>query len=135
MRPSAKSLVCGQPWSAAASRRFSSLVNGCALLVKVFSVMHSVLHVDAYRLSGVQDAVSVRDILIKEGYAEPMEEPYESKVCTLSLSWEHVCVHGCEVGGAGVVVALFPLSRHGGMNSRVVFGVCVLTAIPFKNVC
>ncbi|KAI5936985.1 ATP-dependent RNA helicase TDRD9 [Manis javanica] len=79
MRPSAKSLVCGQPWSTGASRRFSSLVSGCALLVKVFSVMHSVLHVDAYRLSGVQDAVSVRDILITEGYAEPMEEPYESK--------------------------------------------------------
>ncbi|KAK2497836.1 hypothetical protein MC885_006939 [Smutsia gigantea] len=79
MRPSAKSLVCGQPWSAGASRRFSSLVSGCALLVKVFSVVHGVLHVDACRFSVVQDTVSIRDILIKEGYAEPMEEPYESK--------------------------------------------------------
>ncbi|XP_035584191.1 ATP-dependent RNA helicase TDRD9 isoform X3 [Zalophus californianus] len=79
MRPSAKSLVCGEPWSSGASQRFASLVSGCALLVRVFSVVHSVLHVDVYRCSGAQDAVSVRDVLIKEGYAELAEEPYESK--------------------------------------------------------
>lgn len=80
MRPSAKSLVCGEHWSGGASQRFTSLVSGCALLVRVFSVVHSVLHVDVYRYSGAQDAINIRDVLIKEGYAELAEEPYESKV-------------------------------------------------------
>ncbi|KAF4018174.1 hypothetical protein G4228_009423 [Cervus hanglu yarkandensis] len=79
MRPSAQCLVCGERWSGAAGRRFSSLVGGRTLLVKVFSVVHSVLHVDAYLPSGLQDTVSVRGILIGQGYAEPAEEPYESK--------------------------------------------------------
>ncbi|XP_014646069.1 PREDICTED: putative ATP-dependent RNA helicase TDRD9 isoform X2 [Ceratotherium simum simum] len=79
MRPSAKSLVCGEHWSGAASRRFASLVRGCTLLVKVFSVVHNVLHADVYRYSGVQDTIDLRDILIKEGYAELAEESYESK--------------------------------------------------------
>ncbi|XP_023402377.1 ATP-dependent RNA helicase TDRD9 [Loxodonta africana] len=79
MRPSAQSLVCGERWSCGASRRFASLVRGCALLVKVFSVVHSVLHVDVYLSSGVQDAVNVRDVLIQEGYAELTEESYQSK--------------------------------------------------------
>lgn len=80
MRPSARSLVCGEHWSGGASQRFAALVSGCALLVKVFSVVHSVLHVDVYRCSGVQDLVSVRDVLIDEGYAELADECYESKV-------------------------------------------------------
>uniref|UniRef100_A0A452RRV9 ATP-dependent RNA helicase TDRD9 n=1 Tax=Ursus americanus TaxID=9643 RepID=A0A452RRV9_URSAM len=79
MRPSAKSLVCGEHWSGGASQRFASLVSGCALLVRVFSVVHSILHVDVYRYSGAQDAINIRDVLIKEGYAELAEEPYESK--------------------------------------------------------
>ncbi|XP_022431671.1 ATP-dependent RNA helicase TDRD9 isoform X2 [Delphinapterus leucas] len=79
MRPSARCLVCGEHWSGRASRRFSSLVSGHALLVKVFSVVHGVLHVDAYLSSALQDAVNVRDVLVKEGYAELAEEPYESK--------------------------------------------------------
>ncbi|XP_067588679.1 ATP-dependent RNA helicase TDRD9 isoform X2 [Pseudorca crassidens] len=79
MRPSARCRVCGEHWSGRASRRFSSLVSGRALLVKVFSVVHGVLHVDAYLSSALQDAVNVRDVLVKEGYAELAEEPYESK--------------------------------------------------------
>ncbi|XP_053451665.1 ATP-dependent RNA helicase TDRD9 isoform X3 [Nycticebus coucang] len=79
MRPSARSLVCGEHWSGPASQRFTSLVSGCALLVKVFSVVHSVLHVDVYRYSRVQDAINLRDVLIREGHAELMEESYESK--------------------------------------------------------
>lgn len=73
--------MCGERWSSGASQRFSSLVGGRTLLVKVFSMVHSVLHVDAYLPSGLQDTVSVRGILISQGYAEPAEEPYESKVC------------------------------------------------------
>nr|XP_030739073.1 ATP-dependent RNA helicase TDRD9 [Globicephala melas] len=79
MRPSARCRVCGEHWSGRASRRFSSLVSGRALLMKVFSVVHGVLHVDAYLSSALQDAVNVRDVLVKEGYAELAEEPYESK--------------------------------------------------------
>uniref|UniRef100_A0A8C8R6E9 ATP-dependent RNA helicase TDRD9 n=1 Tax=Pelusios castaneus TaxID=367368 RepID=A0A8C8R6E9_9SAUR len=78
MRPSAKSLVCAEQWSNAATRRFASLVNGCALIVKVYSVVHSVLHVDVYRYSGIKE-VNIRDVLIEEGYAELAEESYESK--------------------------------------------------------
>ncbi|XP_057638685.1 ATP-dependent RNA helicase TDRD9 [Chionomys nivalis] len=79
MRPSAKSLICGEHWSGGANGRFTSLVSGCPLLVKVFSVVHSVLHVDVYRYSGAQDAVNIRDVLIREGHAELAEESYESK--------------------------------------------------------
>ena len=98
MRPSAKSLVCGEHWSGAASRRFVSLVSGCTLLVKVFSVVHNVLHVDVYRYSGVQDTISIRDVLIKEGYAELAEESFESKVCPFVLivgACVAVCVCVC----------------------------------------
>lgn len=80
MRPSARSLVCGERWSGGASRRFAGLLRGCALLVKVFSVVHSVLHVDVYRYAGLQGLVHVRDVLIHEGYAELADECYESKV-------------------------------------------------------
>ncbi|XP_019375443.1 PREDICTED: putative ATP-dependent RNA helicase TDRD9 [Gavialis gangeticus] len=79
MRPSAKSLVCGDQWSYGASQRFTSLVNGCALIVKVYSVVHSILHVKLYRHSGVKDIVNIRDVLIREGYAEVAEESYQSK--------------------------------------------------------
>ncbi|XP_053880951.1 ATP-dependent RNA helicase TDRD9 [Malaclemys terrapin pileata] len=78
MRPSAKSLVCGEQWSYGASQRFASLVNDCVLIVKVYSVVHSVLHVDVYRYSGIKE-VNIRDMLIEEGYAELAEESYESK--------------------------------------------------------
>ncbi|CAK6431722.1 unnamed protein product [Pipistrellus nathusii] len=79
LRPSARSLVCGEHWSGEASRRFAALVSGRALLVKVFSVVHSVLHVDLYLSSGLQDFVNVRDVLIEEGHAELAEECYESR--------------------------------------------------------
>ncbi|KAM9091278.1 ATP-dependent RNA helicase TDRD9 [Megaptera novaeangliae] len=79
MRPSARCLVCGEHWSGRASRRFSSLVSGRALLVKVFSMVHGVLHVDTYLSSALQGAINVRDVLVEEGYAELAEEPYESK--------------------------------------------------------
>ncbi|KAL8168900.1 UNVERIFIED_CONTAM: ATP-dependent RNA helicase tdrd9, partial [Gekko kuhli] len=85
MRPSAQSLVCGEQWSYAASQRFASLVNHCALIVKVFSVVHSVLHVDVYRHSGIMDVVNVRDVLIQECHAELSEDSYESKVSNETL--------------------------------------------------
>lgn len=72
--------MCGEPWSGAAGRRFAALVRGCALLAEVFSVVHGVLHVDAYRPAGAQGSIDVRAALVREGYAELAEEPYESKV-------------------------------------------------------
>ncbi|XP_053138500.1 ATP-dependent RNA helicase TDRD9 isoform X1 [Hemicordylus capensis] len=85
IRPSAHSRVCGEQWSYAASQRFASLVNGCALMVKVFSIVHGILHVDVFRYSGVVDIVNLRDILIQECYAELAEDSYESKLSNESL--------------------------------------------------
>ncbi|NWZ57145.1 TDRD9 helicase, partial [Haliaeetus albicilla] len=79
MRPSAKSLVCGEWWSYSASQRFASLVNGYTLLVKVYSLVHSVLHVDVFRYSRCKKLVNIRDVLIEECYAELAEESYESQ--------------------------------------------------------
>ncbi|XP_019406703.1 PREDICTED: putative ATP-dependent RNA helicase TDRD9 [Crocodylus porosus] len=90
MRPSAKSLVCGEQWSYGASQRFTSLVNGCALIVKVYSVVHSILHVNLYCHSGIKDIVNIRDVLIREGYAEVAEESYQSKVLLMMQSYPAV---------------------------------------------
>ncbi|NXX17523.1 TDRD9 helicase, partial [Podargus strigoides] len=79
MRPSAKSLVCGEPWSYSATQRFTSLVDGCTLLVKVYSLVHSVLHVDVFFYSKRKHLVNVRAVLIEERYAELAEESYESQ--------------------------------------------------------
>ncbi|XP_050191582.1 ATP-dependent RNA helicase TDRD9 [Myiozetetes cayanensis] len=79
MRPSARSIVCGERWSYSASQRFASLVSGCTLLVHVYSVVHGVLHVDVFRYSRCKDLVNIRDVLIRECYAELAEEPYESR--------------------------------------------------------
>uniref|UniRef100_A0A8C9FC37 Helicase C-terminal domain-containing protein n=1 Tax=Pavo cristatus TaxID=9049 RepID=A0A8C9FC37_PAVCR len=80
MRPSAKSLICGGRWSYSASRRFASLVNGYSLLVDVYSLVHSVLHVDAFHYTRHRNLVNIRDALIEEHYAELAEESYESQV-------------------------------------------------------
>ncbi|NXC43189.1 TDRD9 helicase, partial [Penelope pileata] len=79
MRPSAKSFVCGEQWSYSASQRFVSLVTGYTLLVEVYSLVHSVLHVDVFHYSRQKDLVNIRDVLIEEGYAEAAEESYESQ--------------------------------------------------------
>ncbi|XP_066428512.1 ATP-dependent RNA helicase TDRD9 [Eleutherodactylus coqui] len=79
MRPSARSLICGEQWSRAASIKFNSLVSGCTLIVKVFSIVHGILHVDVYRYLETFEEVSIRDILISDCFAEPMEESFESK--------------------------------------------------------
>ncbi|XP_066468396.1 ATP-dependent RNA helicase TDRD9 [Tiliqua scincoides] len=85
MRPSAQSLICGEQWSYTATQRFASLVNGCALMVKVFSIVHSILHVDVFRYSGKMDVVNIRDTLIQECYAELAEDSYESKLSSENL--------------------------------------------------
>ncbi|KAK7805892.1 hypothetical protein U0070_009106 [Myodes glareolus] len=83
MRPSAKSLICGEHWSGGANGRFTSLVSGCPLLVKVFSVVHSVLHVDVYRYSGAEDAVNIRDQnyeILKGFFAKSVETMPDASV-------------------------------------------------------
>ncbi|XP_069806775.1 ATP-dependent RNA helicase TDRD9 isoform X2 [Dendropsophus ebraccatus] len=79
MRPSARSLICGEQWSREASEKFNALVSGCTLVVKVFSIVHSILHVDIYRYFETVEEVSIRDLLIADGFAEPAEESYDSK--------------------------------------------------------
>ncbi|KAM4690496.1 ATP-dependent RNA helicase TDRD9 [Rhinophrynus dorsalis] len=79
MRPSAKSIICGGQWSRRASQRFASLVSDCTLLVKIFSIVHGIVHVDAFRHFETLEERSLRDLLIEDGYAEPAGESYESK--------------------------------------------------------
>ncbi|XP_077323696.1 ATP-dependent RNA helicase TDRD9 isoform X1 [Lithobates pipiens] len=79
MRPSAKSIICGEQWSREACLKFNSLVNGSALVVKVFSIVHNILHVDVYRYVEHLEEGGIRDILIADGYAESAEETFESK--------------------------------------------------------
>ncbi|XP_068016320.1 ATP-dependent RNA helicase TDRD9 [Melanerpes formicivorus] len=79
MRPSAKSLVCGEWWSYSASQRFASLVNGYTLLAKVHSCVHGVLHVDVFHHSKFKELVNIRDVLIEECYAELAVESCESQ--------------------------------------------------------
>ncbi|XP_077122732.1 ATP-dependent RNA helicase TDRD9 isoform X1 [Ranitomeya variabilis] len=86
MRPSARSLICGEQWSHAANVKFNSLVSGCTLVVKVFSIVHGILHVDVYRYFETLEEISVRDTLISHGFAEPAEESYESKQSNEVLS-------------------------------------------------
>ncbi|XP_072283954.1 ATP-dependent RNA helicase TDRD9 [Pyxicephalus adspersus] len=79
MRPSAKSMIYGEQWSREASQKFNYLVNGAALVVKVFSIVHSILHVDVYRYFENLEEIGIRELLIEDGYAEPAEELVESK--------------------------------------------------------
>ncbi|NXL38850.1 TDRD9 helicase, partial [Glaucidium brasilianum] len=79
MRPSAKSLICGKWWSYSANERFFSLVNDYPILVKVYSVVRSVLHVDVFHYWECKELVNIRDVLIKECYAELAEESHESQ--------------------------------------------------------
>ncbi|KFO74837.1 Putative ATP-dependent RNA helicase TDRD9, partial [Cuculus canorus] len=80
MRPSAKSLVFGEQWSYSANERFASLIYGHSVLVKVYSFVHSVVHVDVLCVSANNTLVNVRDVLVEEHYAELAEEPYESQL-------------------------------------------------------
>ncbi|NXX90331.1 TDRD9 helicase, partial [Centropus bengalensis] len=79
MRPSAKSLVFGERWCDSANERFASLMYGHPHLVKVYSLVHSVVHVDVFCFSAHETLVNVRDVLVEEGYAELVEESYESQ--------------------------------------------------------
>uniref|UniRef100_A0A670ZCX3 RNA helicase n=1 Tax=Pseudonaja textilis TaxID=8673 RepID=A0A670ZCX3_PSETE len=85
IRPSAWSLVCGEQWSYAANQRFASLVSDHVLMVKIFSIVHGILHVDVFQCSGIAKVVNICTILIEEGYAEPADDSYESKVRDFSL--------------------------------------------------
>ncbi|XP_018411618.1 PREDICTED: putative ATP-dependent RNA helicase TDRD9 [Nanorana parkeri] len=85
MRPSAKSIICGEQWTREASMKFNSLVSGAALVVKVFSIVHNILHVEVYRYLENLEEVSIRDLLIADGYAEPAEESVESKQSNILL--------------------------------------------------
>lgn len=85
IHPSARSLVCGEQWSYAANQRFASLVSDHVLMVKIFSIVHGIFHVDVFQCSGITNMVNICNILIEEGYAEPADDSYESKVRDFSL--------------------------------------------------
>uniref|UniRef100_UPI00398E9638 ATP-dependent RNA helicase TDRD9 isoform X3 n=1 Tax=Pristiophorus japonicus TaxID=55135 RepID=UPI00398E9638 len=104
MRPSAYSLISGDQWSAKARRRFSFLVKNCVLLVKVFSIVHNMLRVDLSIQTSKVDS-NVREILISEGFAEPAEETYESKI-----SHEHL-----------KTMLQFPLQKKLDLNQQTIW--------------
>ncbi|XP_070607624.1 ATP-dependent RNA helicase TDRD9 isoform X2 [Erythrolamprus reginae] len=96
IRPSAWSLVCGEQWSYAANQRFASLVSNHVLKVKIFSILHGILHVDVFQCSGIEETVNICTILIEEGYAEPADDSYESKLNHETLNQLFSKPEGCE---------------------------------------
>ncbi|XP_034274448.1 ATP-dependent RNA helicase TDRD9 isoform X2 [Pantherophis guttatus] len=96
IRPSAWSLVCGEQWSYAANQRFASLVSDHVLMVKIFSIVHGILHVDVFQCSGIANMVNICTILIEEGYAEPADDSYESKLNHETLKQLFSKPEGCD---------------------------------------
>ncbi|XP_075048778.1 ATP-dependent RNA helicase TDRD9 isoform X2 [Mixophyes fleayi] len=132
MRPSARSIICGEQWSRAASMRFNSLVSGCTLVVKVFSVVHSILHVDVYRYYENIEEIGIRDLLIADGHAESAEESYESKqsnyvlteLFSASNSGDMLQMHGFEKKEEKELIdsllEIYQNNQFGNPNSKVV---------------
>ncbi|KAM6961268.1 ATP-dependent RNA helicase TDRD9 [Aplochiton taeniatus] len=80
LRPSAQSLILGDQWSSVARNRFMALVNGRSLIVTLYSIVHSVMHVGLLINTDTTNS-SVADIMVQEGHAIKAQESFESKVC------------------------------------------------------
>ncbi|KAK7904385.1 hypothetical protein WMY93_016992 [Mugilogobius chulae] len=78
MRPSAQSIIQGNPWSSRSRDRFITLVKGHSLIVSLYSILHGVMRVELL-ISTDTLQTSVRDILVQEGHAEKVDESFESK--------------------------------------------------------
>lgn len=79
IRPSAESVILGNPWSGRACERFITLVKGQALVVSLYSIVQGVMRVELLISSETTDR-SVADILIEEGHAVKAEESFVSVV-------------------------------------------------------
>lgn len=78
MRPSAQSVIQGNPWSSQSRDRFITLVKGHSLIVELYSILHGVMRVELLISTDTLQS-SVRDILVQEGHAEKVDESFESK--------------------------------------------------------
>ncbi|XP_028294843.1 ATP-dependent RNA helicase TDRD9 [Gouania willdenowi] len=78
MRPSAQSIILGDPWSSNTRTRFVTLVKGRTLLVSLYSVLYGVMRVDLF-IPTDTDKKSIVDILVEEGHAVRSEENSDSK--------------------------------------------------------
>uniref|UniRef100_A0A3B4A746 ATP-dependent RNA helicase TDRD9 n=1 Tax=Periophthalmus magnuspinnatus TaxID=409849 RepID=A0A3B4A746_9GOBI len=78
MRPSAQSIILGNPWSSRSRHRFATLVKGHSLIVSLYSILHGVMRVELLISTDTLQS-SIRDILVKEGHAEKADESFESK--------------------------------------------------------
>ncbi|CAJ1073594.1 ATP-dependent RNA helicase TDRD9 [Xyrichtys novacula] len=79
MRPSAQSIILGNQWSSSARSRFYSLVSGQTLLVKLYSILHDVMHVQLLINTETTDT-TVLDIMVEEGHAVKAEESFDSEM-------------------------------------------------------
>ncbi|XP_037343023.2 ATP-dependent RNA helicase TDRD9 [Pungitius pungitius] len=78
MRPSAKSIIHGNPWSSKARDRFVTLLKGHSLIVSLYSILHGVIRVQLL-INTETTKTSVADIMVEEEHAEKAEESFDSK--------------------------------------------------------
>ncbi|CAL1575135.1 unnamed protein product [Knipowitschia caucasica] len=78
MRPSAQSIIKGNPWSSTSRDRFFTLVKGTSLIVSLYSILHGVMRVELLISTDTLQS-NVRDILVQEGHADIVDESFESK--------------------------------------------------------
>lgn len=95
IRPSAESVILGNPWSSRACERFITLVKGQALIASLYSIVQGVLRVELHINLETTDK-SVADILIEEGHALKAEESYVS-VVTQRITHDCCCCCACVV--------------------------------------
>ncbi|XP_072313542.1 ATP-dependent RNA helicase TDRD9 [Eucyclogobius newberryi] len=78
MRPSAQSIIQGNPWCSRSRDRFVALVKGHSLIVSLYSIIHGVMRVELH-ISTDTSQTTVLDILVQEGHAEKVDESFESQ--------------------------------------------------------
>nr|XP_040055966.1 ATP-dependent RNA helicase TDRD9 isoform X2 [Gasterosteus aculeatus aculeatus] len=78
MRPSAKSIIHGNPWSSKARNRFVTLLKGHSLIVSLYSILHGVIRVQLL-INTETTKTNVADIMVEEEHAEKAEESFDSK--------------------------------------------------------
>lgn len=97
MRPSAKSIIHGNPWSSKARNRFVTLLKGHSLIVSLYSILHGVIRVQLL-INTETTKTNVADIMVEEEHAEKAEESFDSKVTFWELRLFRVkCIGQCVI--------------------------------------
>lgn len=66
-------------WTERANQFVRNKIDGATLMAKIYSVVNNVVHLEVYKSQYQQD-VTLNEILIERGFAQPAEESYLSKV-------------------------------------------------------